>query len=248
MRTRVLVGLLLVLGAAPAGPASAAESWVWPVEGPRTVVRPFAPPETRYGPGHRGADVAADVGAAVRAAGAGRIAYAGLLAGRGVVVVVHGELRTTYEPVAAAVRVGQVVAAGAVIGRLTAGGHCACLHWGLLRGEVYLDPVQLVRRGPSRLLPVDGGVPPPAGALLRGGETGPVEPVRSAEPVDSPRLALRSGQAPWGLTALVALVVGLALLLRPRSGPRRPPAAPAAAAVPVPPVDLAAERTRRRSA
>ncbi len=134
--------------------------WGWPLVGPHSVARPFAPPASTYGAGHRGADLPSVEGAAVRASAAGRITYAGLLAGRGVVVVTHGALRTTYEPVVAAVRVGQVVALGEVVGRLSAGhAGCpvaACLHWGLRRGEEYLDPVRLVERGPLRLLPLTG--------------------------------------------------------------------------------------------
>lgn len=266
MRGRVLLGLALV-GVLLVGSAGAAEpAWVWPVEGAREVVRPFTPPATRYGPGHRGADVAAGAGSVVRAAGAGRVTYAGPLAGRGVVVVVHGSLRTTYEPVEAVVRVGQQVAAGEVLGRLS-GGHagCArCLHWGLLRGEVYLDPVQLVRRGPSRLLPVPAPAAVPLGgpALRRTASAGLATPTPAAVPVTEPALALRSANTPWGYAALVALMLGLALLVRPSHRP--PPKTPAPAAdvrrdrarepaadtptVAVSPgvVDLTAERFRRR--
>ena len=144
-------------GPAPAGPVVGPPAWVWPVDGPRAVGRPFAPPASRFGSGHRGADLVSTPGALVRAAGSGRVSYAGLLAGRGVVVVVHGALRTTYKPVTAAVRIGSEVARGQPVGRLETGHPgCpapACLHWGLRRGEDYLDPVRLVRAGPVRLLP-----------------------------------------------------------------------------------------------
>ncbi len=167
-----LVVLLLVLAPAPAsGAMSTASSvgWVWPVDGPHEVSRPFAPPAFRYGVGHRGADLPAPPGSVVRAAGSGRVSYAGLLAGRGVVVVVHGDLRTTYEPVEATVSLGQRVDAGTPLGRLAPGhGGCpvaACLHWGLRRGDDYLDPVPLVERPPLRLLPV--GPPLAAGSSRR---------------------------------------------------------------------------------
>ncbi|CAL9609004.1 hypothetical protein SUDANB140_05599 [Streptomyces sp. enrichment culture] len=72
-------------------------------------------------------------------------------------------LRTTYEPVRASVRKGDRVGAGQVLGAVEpAGSHCsACLHWGLLRGDTYLDPLSLLppwllHAGPSRLLPVLG--------------------------------------------------------------------------------------------
>ena len=65
--------------------------------------------------------------------------------------------------------VGQQVGRGARIGTLQrASSHCfpqACLHWGLLQGETYLDPLTLVGAGPIRLLPLagsSGGVLPSA--------------------------------------------------------------------------------------
>jgi len=78
-------------------------------------------------------------------------------------VVSHGTTRTTYEPVEAGVKRGSVVPAGAVIGTLqTFGSHCAprvCLHWGLIEGETYRDPLTLVGAGPVRLLPLVGRLP-----------------------------------------------------------------------------------------
>ena len=98
------------------------------------------------------------VGQPVLAALPGAVTFAGPLAGRGVVVVDHGATRTTYEPVAATVTVGTPVAAGAQVGTLElAGSHCfprACLHWGWIEGETYLDPLRLVGAGPVRLLPL----------------------------------------------------------------------------------------------
>lgn len=261
----LLVGVVAVVGWA--WPAVAADPWGWPLAGPQAVSRPFDPPETRYGAGHRGADLAGRDGVAVRAAGAGRVSYAGLLAGRGVVVVTHGELRTTYEPVTAVVRVGQRVAAGQVLGRLTAGhAGCpsACLHWGLLRGDTYLDPVLLVRSGPPRLLPLDraaaGGraaAPPPVPRAAARRSDPPAAAV--GRPAREPALLLRSADVAWGTLAVTLLVAGLTLLLRPARRPPDGPASPAMhAAVPTGQiasvrspagrlVDLAAERNRRRS-
>ena len=104
-------------------------------------------------------------------------------AGAGVVSVTHtGGLRTTYEPVTPAVAAGDLVSAGDILGTLDAGhGGCpaACLHWGLRRGDVYLDPLLLLGLGRMRLKPL---VPPgraarsppdraaPAAVRLRPGE------------------------------------------------------------------------------
>jgi murein DD-endopeptidase MepM/ murein hydrolase activator NlpD len=125
---------------------------VWPLDGPATVVRGFHPPAMRWTAGHRGVDLATRPGAPVRAAADGTVRFAGQIAGRGVVVVDHGSVRTTYEPVKAEVRVGSGVVAGQPIGRIGMGSHCAapCLHWGLRRGADYLDPLQLVSAGDHR--------------------------------------------------------------------------------------------------
>jgi murein DD-endopeptidase MepM/ murein hydrolase activator NlpD len=156
-------------------PVIAAGTFGWPLAGldgagppgggdAGAVARRFLPPPNPYGRGHRGVDLVAPRGAPVLAAGPGVVAQAGTLAGRGVVSVVHpGGLRTTYEPVTAAVVVGTSVARGTVLGTLDAGHPgcpaSACLHWGLRRHtgrdvrEQYLDPLLLVGLGRTRLWP-----------------------------------------------------------------------------------------------
>src|SRR5680860_551189 len=145
---------------------------VWPLEPEPEVTRDFAPPAQEWGAGHRGVDLLGQPGQAVRAAVAGTVTYAGLLAGRGVVVVSHGETRTTYEPVAANVEVGDVVLAGQTIGTLrTFGSHCwprTCLHWGLLEGDTYLNPLTLVGARPVRLLPLYSKLASPEGSSPEG--------------------------------------------------------------------------------
>ncbi|MFC8859006.1 murein hydrolase activator EnvC family protein [Streptomyces sp. NPDC057144] len=178
-------------GAAPEGarrvpdPGVPAVARNWPVGVRPAVLRGWEPPATPYGPGHRGVDLAAEGGTPVRAVAAGRVSFAGPVAGRGVVsleLAGTGDppLRTTYAPVEAVVEEGDVVAAGEVLGSVQpAGSHCTgCLHWGLLRGDVYLNPLSLLPpwlldAGPSRLLPVLG-VPLPGRAE--------VSPVRPAAP------------------------------------------------------------------
>jgi murein DD-endopeptidase MepM/ murein hydrolase activator NlpD len=136
----------------PRGPAG------WPLDPPPTVAAGFDPPASPWAAGHRGVDLLGLPGQQVRAALAGTVSFAGALAGRGVVVVDHGSTRTTYEPVEPSVAVGAVVEGGGVIGTLQSGlSHCfprTCLLWGLLQGELYLDPLTLLGAAPVRLLPL----------------------------------------------------------------------------------------------
>ncbi|MFF5119369.1 murein hydrolase activator EnvC family protein [Dactylosporangium aurantiacum] len=130
----------------------------WPLAPPVAVTRRFEPPPDPYKAGHRGADLLGTPGTMVRSAGPGVVAFAGMVAGRPVVSVSHpGGLRTTYEPVDAVIPAGTVVSAGTPLGTLRAGHagcpESACLHWGLRAGDVYLDPLTLLRRGQVRLLP-----------------------------------------------------------------------------------------------
>jgi murein DD-endopeptidase MepM/ murein hydrolase activator NlpD len=156
-----LATLVLVLSAGPSSadfvPAPAREG-VWPLSPRPPVAKGFDPPASTWGAGHRGVDLLGHVGQPVHASLSGKVTFAAPLAGRGVVVVDHGGVRTTYEPVSASVSVGDLVDRGGVIGTLQrSGSHCfpqACLHWGLLRGDSYLNPLILVGAGPIRLLPL----------------------------------------------------------------------------------------------
>jgi murein DD-endopeptidase MepM/ murein hydrolase activator NlpD len=138
----------------------AGRGWVWPLSPPPAVVHAFDPPDSPYAAGHRGVDLAGSVGQPVYAIGDGVVTYAGVLAGRGVVVVTHGALRSTYEPVASGVQVGDSVGAGEQIGTLTTvGSHCApqaCLHLGVLHGADYVDPLSLLGPPVIRLKPMSG--------------------------------------------------------------------------------------------
>jgi murein DD-endopeptidase MepM/ murein hydrolase activator NlpD len=135
------------------------------------VVRGFDARAGPYGPGHRGIDVAASVGEVVRAPAAGKVVFAGPVAGTtwvsiqvapGVVATVgplHGEL-------VSAGRVGT----GTPVGRVALGhapgsvGGAATLHLSLRVNGEYLDPLAyLVDRPRPRLvpLPAPGGRPAP---------------------------------------------------------------------------------------
>lgn len=244
---RALALALVVWVGLPAPAAADSGPWGWPLAGPHEVTRAFAPPASAYGAGHRGVDLPGAPGAQVRASAAGRVTYAGRLAGRGVVVVSHGALRTTYEPVTASVRLGQAVALGEVVGRLEAGhagcAVAACLHWGLRRAEEYLDPVRLVRRGPVRLLPAAAA---PAAAVINAGARRIPDAAKAREPgaghgqgaaparlpeVAESSWSLRAAEAPLGMAAVAALVLGIALIARPRTDPPGPASGGTAAPV-----------------
>ncbi|MDQ0993309.1 murein hydrolase activator EnvC [Streptomyces sp. V3I7] len=173
------LGLLLVLLLGPAPDAPAPARWAgappppvpaiggaWPVGTRPPVLRGWDPPATTYGRGHRGVDLGAPAGTPVRAVAPGRVSFAGRVAGRGVVSVhlTGTDLRTTYEPVSPSVKEGEEVGAGEAVGVVEpTGSHCptTCVHWGLLRGKTYLNPLSLLppwllHGGPSRLLPVLG--------------------------------------------------------------------------------------------
>ncbi len=145
-------------GRSPA--AAVRATWDWPLDPEPRVERGFDPPDQPWGAGHRGVDLASAVGQSVRSPESGTVTWAGVLAGRDVVVVTHpGGLRSTFEPVRAVVPVGAAVVRGGTVGTVTAvSGHCAprtCLHWGVLRGRQYLDPLAFVGRAPIVLLPLD---------------------------------------------------------------------------------------------
>lgn len=173
---------------------------VWPLDPAPEVVGEFAPPAERWNAGHRGVDLLGEAGQVVRAAVPGTVTYAGMIAGRGVVVVGHGETRTTYQPVAASVAVGDVVSAGQSLGTLQAGGsHCrprVCLHWGMLRGDTYLDPLTLVGAGPVRLLPLFSPVP-----VMALGLSLPAASPLARPPAPTSLRTTAAPPTPWRMTA-----------------------------------------------
>lgn len=142
------ISILALFWLASQSTAKPAPYWRLPVSGELHIIREFSPPSPNWLPGHRGIDLSARSGSLVKAPATGVITFADQLAGRGVVVINHGGVRSTYEPVSASVQVGDVVLPGEVIGKVNCGiGHCCknlrarCLHWGLLRGDKYLNPL-----------------------------------------------------------------------------------------------------------
>lgn len=130
------------------------DAWRWPVA-PARIVAPFAAPAHAYGPGHRGVDLAADVGATAVAPAAGVVAFSGRVVDRGVLTIDHGDgLVSTLEPLESTPPVGTAVVAGVPVGRVDRGGHSApgTLHLGVREHGVYVNPLGLFGELPRAVL------------------------------------------------------------------------------------------------
>lgn len=153
-------GLMVVVTVGPAaGSVVPAPPAVYqpPVDAP--IVDPFRAPSSPYGPGNRGVDYAVAAGTEVKAAGAGRVTFAGPVGGHLHVVVLHSDgVRTSYSfLVSVAVGKGQGVAAGQVLGTAS-----VSFHFGARVGDTYIDPLALLAgrgAGRPRLVPdqAEGG-------------------------------------------------------------------------------------------
>ena len=128
-------------------PALPNGTWAWPVSGP--VIRGFDPPDTPFGAGHRGIDIAVAPGTPILAPEAGTVSFAGRVGGELFVTIVHGGgLSSTYSWISvAAVRKGDVVSRGQTIGA-TGTGHPGAgiphLHLGVKLDGGYVDPLQFL--------------------------------------------------------------------------------------------------------
>lgn len=176
--TVVLVGAMLAghgtwAAGAPLPERTVGPGWDWPLAPRPAVVRSFDPPARPWLSGHRGVDLGSAQGAAVSAPEAGTVSFSGWIVDRPVITIDHGSgLRSSFEPVEGLLPVGAAVAKGEQFGALAApgaAGHCGdrmCLHWGVRRGDDYVDPLAFIEdRRPSVLLPWAG----PAGASVREG-------------------------------------------------------------------------------
>jgi murein DD-endopeptidase MepM/ murein hydrolase activator NlpD len=158
---------------APVEPRSPRVPALWmPVTGP--LVRGFDARAGPYGPGHRGIDIAAPVGELVRAPTAGRVVFAGPVAGvNWVTLVVAPGVLVTLGPLLDPVVTATRVRSRAPVGRIGPGHPAtraapaspaapAALHLSVRVDGVYVDPlVYLVDRPRPRLvpLPAPGGLP-----------------------------------------------------------------------------------------
>lgn len=141
----------------PGGP-----SWEWPLAPTPRVLRAFDPPDKPWLSGHRGVDLEAVHDAVpVTTPESGTVSFVGVVVDRPVITIDHENgLRSSFEPVESSLATGDAVAKGDVIGTLLPG-HCGalpCVHWGVRRGEDYLNPLEFViDLRPSILLPLTRG-------------------------------------------------------------------------------------------
>ena len=163
-----LVAVVALAGAATSAPSVAAiadaatpggielegRGWMWPVDDFR-LDRAYEAPAHQYGAGHRGIDLRPVDGLTVTAPAAGVVAFAGAVAGRGILTIDHGDgLVTTLEPIDTALAAGEPLARGDEVGTIALGGHSApgALHFGVrLHGE-YLNPLLLLGGVPRAVL------------------------------------------------------------------------------------------------
>lgn len=92
----------------------------------------------------------------------GVVSFSGMVVDRTVLTITAPTgLRLSFEPVNSTLQAGDTVTRGQTVGIIEGRTHCgdapgvSCLHWGVRRGEEYLDPLQfLLDMRPSILLPL----------------------------------------------------------------------------------------------
>lgn len=167
------VALSVVLVAVSAGEARAARGWAWPVVG--GVITPYSNDDGNpYAGGvHRGIDIAASIGAPVRAARAGVVTYAGALGYSGLTIAVRtvdGYVTSYLHLSVVGVRRGESVGGGDRLGEVGTTGRRSKpephLHFGVRVANEehhYVDPLSLLPPPPAAG-PAPSPVPVPAPA------------------------------------------------------------------------------------
>ncbi|MGH3030917.1 MAG: peptidoglycan DD-metalloendopeptidase family protein, partial [Gaiellaceae bacterium] len=180
-----LVALLPVLIALQAG-VPPALAWTWPVDGP--VLRPFVLGDDPYAAGqHRGIDLGAGAGVAVRAPAAGAVTFAGTVPGGGRTVTIQtsdGYSVTLVHLGSLGVGRGAAVAEGSAVGTVGPSGEPELaepyVHLGVRRTadeHGYLDPLALLPAVASD---------PPSEAESPVQDPAPDEPAEAAPPAGTP--------------------------------------------------------------
>ncbi|KAA0234689.1 MAG: hypothetical protein JJLCMIEE_02254 [Acidimicrobiales bacterium] len=162
-RTSFLIAAALVVSSlSPAAAVAAAEDDYRPPTD-RPVLDGFRPPPHPYGPGNRGIEYATSPGDPITAIGAGKVIFAGEVAGALHVTVLHPDgLRSSYSfLLRIAVTTGQPVRAGDLLGAADRG-----FHLGVRAGDEYIDPESIFGgAGHARLVPLPEPVTPARGEV-----------------------------------------------------------------------------------
>lgn len=164
MKASIFAAILLLIAplagesTIPAANEEPRGNWSWPLSPEPSVLRAFDPPAKPWLSGHRGVDLQSAANAAqVTSPEAGTVTFVGVVVDRPVITIDHGGVKSSFEPVESTLAAGTAVSKGDVIGTVHTG-HCGntpCLHWGVRRGEEYLNPLSFVRDlRPSILLPL----------------------------------------------------------------------------------------------
>jgi len=227
--------VFVVIAVLVAAPAAKASPWRRPVDG--SVLRAFAVGADRFARGqHRGLDLGAPVGAAVRAACGGRVSFAGRVPGGGLTVSVRcGALVATYQHLGEAVpRRGQVVRRGALLGAVGRSGIPRSprphLHLGAREAASgrYVDPLRLIGPATPRALPPLLPRKPSARPLPLGPAPAPQatrpRAIRVSRPAAAPAAPVPASRVPvtvWAGLTSIALGLPLGGLITRRRRRRR---------------------------
>lgn len=131
------------------------------LQGPEDTINQYLAPMSEYGEGHRGIDLAAQIGEPVLSPADGEISFVGKVGYRNVISVRFGKsLTASLEPVCSELIEGTLVLMGEEIGLVCEPDpeylwHCSqtCLHFGTRSEAGYFSPLALIGGlGPSRLV------------------------------------------------------------------------------------------------
>ena len=170
MLLRSLAAVVVLVVVAPS--ADAAIPWSWPVTGP--IVRGYDPPDSPYGSGHRGIDIATAMGSVVLAPDDGVVTFAGKVGGRLFLTIDHGAgvTSTCSWLTSVLVRKNDRVTRDQPVAT-TGWGHADLtvphLHFGVRLDGAYVDPLAYLA-APSvstmiRLAPLDAAAPMATGRM-----------------------------------------------------------------------------------
>ncbi|QYM75900.1 M23 family metallopeptidase [Leucobacter luti] len=150
----VTVTLGIVHAAGPAAGAVGPDRWLSPLAGQLVVSGPYLAPPTPYSSGHRGIDLPAAPGAAVRAPEGGTVSFVGSVVDRDTITIrVNATTVYSIEPLTSPLSVGSTVPRGGSVGTIASGGHCEseCVHLGVRVNEEYVSPLRFLLGAPVLL-------------------------------------------------------------------------------------------------